>query len=652
VTDSEPAATKTTPPVPLPVSSLRWVLGISWVAFQVWIMFDPQQPMVLRPIHVGLAVALAILWRPLRLAVPRLGGVIDAVLLVGTSATVVYYVIESERLVARMAAIDPILTGDLIFGVVIVVVLLECVRRVVGWTLLGVILLFLVYAFIGRWWYGWVDVPWIPELLKFSGFRFPEAIESFTMKTEGIFGIPTSTSLNFVFYFVLFGAVYSAIGGGQFFIDLGLRAAGGRNAGAAKAAIISSGLMGSISGSAVANVATTGLFTIPLMRRTGYSPTFAAGVEAMASTGGQLMPPVMGVAAFVMTELLQTPYGTIALAGVLPAITFYFSLLLLVDLHSRRTGQGTTKPGELKPNPLLRRLYLLIPPVALVSLLVAGFSAGRSALYAAAICIPTCYLHKATRLGPRQWLLAIANGTRQAAEVTVPIAAIGIIIEVCVQSNLTLEFTAELAGLSDGSLPGALVLVVFACIVMGMGLPTVAAYIIGATLFVPALIGLGVGQLPAHFFVMYYCVLSMVTPPVALASYTAAGLAGADSVVTSLRAFRLSLVAFFVPFAFVFEPALLGEGTWWAIGLSALVLAAGVTCWAGALAGYLFGALGTFARGLLGVLGLAVIFSPVLAWQGSSGEVDDRIRLGVGLGGIVLVGIVLGMFRARAKRAT
>ena len=199
MTDSEPAATKTTPPVPLPVSSLRWVLGISWVAFQVWIMYDPQQPMVLRPIHVGLAVALAILWRPLRLAVPRLGGVIDAVLLVGTSATVVYYVIESERLVARMAAIDPILTGDLIFGVVIVVVLLECVRRVVGWTLLGVILLFLVYAFIGRWWYGWVDVPWIPELLKFSGFRFPEAIESFTMKTEGIFGIPTSTSLNFVF---------------------------------------------------------------------------------------------------------------------------------------------------------------------------------------------------------------------------------------------------------------------------------------------------------------------------------------------------------------------------------------------------------------------------------------------------------------------
>lgn len=650
--DAEPTAAKIIPPVPTPVSALRWVLGVSWVMFQVWIMFDPQQPLILRPIHVGLAVGLALLWKPLRLPVPRLGGVIDAVLFLGVSVAVVYHVIESERLVARMAVIDPILTGDLVFGTVIIVVLLECVRRVVGWTLLGVILLFLVYAFIGRWWYGWVDVAWIPELLKFSGFEYDAAIESFTMKAEGVFGIPTSTSLNFVFYFVLFGAVYSAIGGGQFFIDIGLRAAGGRNAGASKAAIISSGLMGSISGSAVANVATTGLFTIPLMRRTGYSPTFAAGVEAMASTGGQLMPPVMGVAAFVMTELLQTPYGEIALAGVLPAIAFYFSLLLLVDLHSRRTGQGTTQPGELKPKPLLPRLYLLIPPVALVSFLVAGFSAGRSALYAAAICIPTCYLRQATWLGPRQWLLAIANGTRQAAEVAVPIAAIGIIIEICVQSNLTLEFTAELAGLSGDSLVGALVLVIVACIIMGMGLPTVAAYIIGATLFVPALTGLGVEQLSAHFFVMYYCVLSMVTPPVALASYTAAGLAGADSVVTSLRAFRLSLVAFFVPFAFVFEPALLGQGAWWEIGLAALVLAAGVICWAAALEGYFFGPLGAFARGLFGVLGLAVILSPVLAWQGSGGEVDEGMRLGVALGGIALAGIVLGVWRVRAKRAT
>ena len=631
------------------VSGLRWVLGVAWVAFQVGIMFYPQQPMIQRPIHLGFALGLVVLWLPLRTRSPRVGAVIDGLLFAAVCAAVAYYLTHAGRLVARMEAVDPILNGDLFFGSVIVLVLLECVRRVIGWTLLGVILLFLVYAFAGRWWSGWVGVPWIPELFKFSGFQFTEAIENFTMKPNGAFGITTSTSLLFVFYFVLFGAVYSAIGGGQFFIDIGLRAAGKRTAGAPKAAILASGLMGSISGSAVANVATTGLFTIPLMRRTGYSPTYAAGVEAMASTGGQLMPPVMGVAAFVMAELLQTPYGEVALAGVVPAVAFYFSLLLLVDLHSRRTGRGSTQPGELAPASLLPRLYLMVPPLALVGFLVAGKSAGISALYATGICIPTCYLGKATRLGFGQWLLALAHGTRQAAEVAVPIASIGIIIDVCVQSNLTLEFSANLADLSGDSLIGALVLVIAACIVMGMGLPTVAAYIIGASLFVPALIGLGIGDLPSHFFVMYYCVLSMVTPPVALASYTAAGLAGADSVMTSLCAFRLSLVAFFVPFAFVFEPALLGLGTWWEIALASVVLLAGIACWAGALEGYLFRSLGGALRLVLGALGLAVIFSPVLAWRGAGQEADIALRLGVAVGGIVAVCIALGVLRVSAK---
>ena len=636
---------------PSVVRVLRWVLGLAWVVFQVWIRFYPQQPMMQRPIHLGLALALVILWRPLVTRAPRLGVVIDAGLFIAVCATVGYYLTHAGRLVARMEAVDPILTGDLVFGSVVVVILLECVRRVIGWTLLGVILAFLVYGFVGRWWDGWVGIPWIPELFKFSGFQFSEAIETLTMKPNGVFGITTSTSLLFVFYFVFFGAVYSAIGGGQFFIDIGLRVAGGRTAGAPKAGILSSGLMGSISGSAVANVATTGLFTIPLMRRTGYSATYAAGVEAMASTGGQLMPPVMGVAAFVMADLLQLRYGEIALAGVVPAVAFYFSLLLLVHLHSRRTGLGTTQPGELAPASLLPRLYLLIPPVALVGFLIAGFSAGRSALYATALCVPTCYLHRKTWLDADGWVRALLAGTRQAAEVAVPIAAIGIIIDVCVQSNLTLEFSAELADLSGGSLLGALVLVIFACIVMGMGLPTVAAYIIGASLFVPALIGLGVGALPANFFVMYYCVLSMVTPPVALASYTAAGLAGADSVKTSLAAFRLSLVAFFVPFAFAFEPALLGVGAWWEIVLATVVLLAGIACWAGALEAYFSGPLSFAVRVVLGILGLTVIFSPILSWQGGAGEADTGARVGVAVTGIVVVGIALGVLRAQARRA-
>ncbi len=618
------------------------VLGLSWVAFQTLIMFYPQQPLIQRPLHLGFALALTILWRPLRRTRrAKLAPVIDGVLVVSVVAIVAYFMAAADRLVGRMEFVDPILAVDVAFGVLTVVILLECVRRVIGWSLLGVILAFLVYAFLGKVWSGWVHVEWVPELFRFSGFTLSEAAENFTMKANGVLGITTYTSVLFVFYFVLFGAVYSAIGGGQLFIDIGLTVAGRRRAGASKAAVISSGLMGSISGSAVANVATTGLFTIPLMRRTGYAPTFAGAVEAIASTGGQLMPPVMGVAAFVMAELLQVSYARVALAGVIPAVAFYLSLFFLLDFHSRKTGVGTASGDALTTAPLLPRLYLLIPPVVLVTLLANGFSAGLSALYATAICVPIAYLKRQTRLHFSGWLKALRDGTRQASEVAVPIAAIGIIIEVCVQSNLTLEFSSQLAQLSGGTLIGALAMIVVGCLIMGMGLPTVAAYIIGATLFVPALLGLGVKELPAHFFVMYYCVLSMVTPPVALASYTAAGLSGANSMTTSFYAFRFSLVAFFIPFAFVLEPALLGLGTAGRIVASTTVLAVGILGWASAMEGYFLRRLSVAPRVLIGLTSFAVILAPIVIHF--VGDGSDRASMAIPFAAAVTLLVLLGV---------
>ena len=609
------ASLQPTPPEPESrshplVRVARVVLGLAWLAFQLYIISYPQAPLVQRPLHLVLAMALLLLWTPLVSGrAPRgVTSLIDGVLLLGVLAAGAYYLVSATRLTERMEGIDPILTLDMVFGVLVVVILLECVRRVVGWSLLSVLLLFLAYAFVGEWAPGW---------LRFSGFEFEQTVEILTMSLNGILGITTETSLQFVFYFVMFGAIYSAIGGGQLFIDIGLRLSGRHQGGAAKAAVIASSMMGSISGSAVANVAATGVFTIPLMRRAGYPREMAGAIEAISSTGGQLMPPIMGVAAFVVAEMLQIPYGQVALAGLIPALAFYLAVFLVVDLTARKTGIGTLPPQEIGAHPPIGpRLYLMSPPAVLVAMLVAGYSATYSAVAAGAACVLISYVRRDTWFTPGRLVEVVESGTRQACHVAVPIAAIGIIIAVAIQSNLALKFSSQLISGSGGTLLGAMALIVVGCIIMGMGLPTVAAYIIGAILFVPALLKLGIPELSAHFFVMYYCVLSMVTPPVALASYTAAGIAGAGTMPTSLHAFRLSFVSFLIPFAFAFDPRLLGQGPAGEVALGFASLLVGTAAWAVAMVGYVQRKIGIVERLLFAAAAVATIFSPTgsAAW--------------------------------------
>lgn len=583
-----------------------------WLIFQIWIIYYPQPPLVQRPVHLILALSVLYLAKPLFEASNRLGRVIsDFIALVAILVFGAYAVLSAQRLTERMETVDPVFPYDILCGVIALLLLMEGVRRTVGWSLLSVILIFLAYAFFGSLLPGW---------LYFRGFGIEEATEILTMTTNGILGITTATSLQFVFYFILFGVVYSAIGGGQLFIDIALRIAGKYPGGAAKASVVSSSLMGSISGSAVANVATTGVFTIPLMRRTGYSKADAAAVEAIASTGGQLMPPVMGIAAFVMAEMLQVPYLTIVAAGLIPALAFYVSIFLIVDLRARRDGAGQLSHDDIQATaPVSPRLYLLIPPVVLIGFLISGSSATLSAVYATASCVVTTYLKRDTWLSLSDWRDVIAKSGKQTADVAIPIAAIGIIIAVAIQSNLALNFSAGLIGASGGFLYLAMALIIFGCLIMGMGLPTVAAYIIGAVLFVPALIKLGIPELAAHLFVMYYCVLSMVTPPVALASYTAAGLSEASAMQTSIKAFGLSLVSFLIPFAFAFDQALLAKGelVWILIGFTALCVATAL--WAMALAGYFYGPLSRSTRfALAGVSGVLIV-SPTasVTWSAS-----------------------------------
>jgi len=586
------------------ILSPTFLIGIGFILFQVWILLEPQQPLFARPIHLCVALVLLFLCKPLN--IPSLpvwiNRSIDAALVLATLLVASYYLTEFERLTTRMENVSPIFPIDIAAGALLVFLLLEGSRRAVGWILVWVLLAFIAYAF-------WGDV--LPGWLRFRGFDVEAATEITTMTTAGVLGVTTSTSASFIFYFILFGSFYGAVGGGQLFIDLAIRLAGRATGGTAKAAIIGSSLMGSISGSAVANVVSTGVFTIPLMKRTGIPAHRAAGTEAIASTGGQLMPPVMGVAAFVMAELVNVPYVEIAMAGLIPAIAFYLALMLVVDLTARRDGVRAMTAEEVQAtDEILPRLHLILPPVILIVLLVSGYSAAYSAVAASASCFVVPFLRKATWIGWKEITAGLSDAPRQAAEIAVPIAAIGLVIAVAVQSNLALKFAGSLLSLSEGSIYASLTLAMVGCIIMGMGLPTVAAYIIGAVLFVPPIQELGIPPLAAHFFIFYYCVLSMVTPPVALASFAAAAVGESSVVRTSISAFGLSLVAFFIPFGFVFDMGILGEGSFSSVALSAFGLLISTSLWAIAFGGWCVRPLAIPVRLFIGIAGLVAVIAP------------------------------------------
>jgi len=605
--------------------SPRWLVAAAWLAFQLYLLYDPLPLQIARPLHICAALATVFLFR-------TRNRFIDWALLAATAAVLAYYLWSWQRLYERMENVDAVLPVDLVMGTLVLLVIAEAVRRTVGWALLWVIIAFVAYGFWGFFLPGW---------LGFQGFGYELFIEFMTMATHGILGITTETSVNFVFYFILFGVVYSATGGGQLFMDSALKLVGQRKGGAAKTEIVASALFGTISGSAVANVVATGIFTIPLMKRTGYSPEEAAAHEATASTGGQLMPPVMGIAAFVMAELLAVPYSRIALAGLIPALAYYFALYMIVDLKAKHRNLGNLTAADLAGiQPILRRAQLFVPPIVLIALLASDYSATTAAMAASVSALIVCWFLRDTRLTWTGFLDMIEEIAKQAAEVAVPIIAIGIIVAVAIQSNLALKFSTELIALSGGTLIGAMLVIIVGCIVMGMGLPTVAAYIIGAILFVPALTRLGIAPLQAHFFVMYYCVLSMITPPVALASYAAAGIAGADSMKTGWIAFKLSLVLFLIPFAFAFDAALLWEGPLHIIAFAFVSMMAATFSWAVFLEGYLNGAIGWPERIAHCAASLAVIFAPT-----------GTLWWGVGCTAIALLVLWAMVLRLKSARA-
>ncbi len=505
-------------------------------------------------------------------------------------------------------------TMDILFGATAILLTLEITRRVVGPELPIVAIIFLLYARFG---------PYFPGELGHRGYSWSRIIGHMYFTLEGLLGIPIGVSATFVFMFLLFGAFLDKTGVGEFFINLAYSLTGHLKSGPAMTAVVASGFMGSISGSSVANTVTTGAFTIPLMKGIGYKPHYAGAVEAAASTGGQLMPPVMGAAAFIMAEFTGIPYIKIVAAAAIPAILYYFAIGIMVHLEASKLGLEGIPKEELPKlsNVMKSQGYLLIPLVSIVFFLIKGYTPLLSAFYSILISIIVAtiatIIKKDDSFSINQLLGALEQGGKSSVGVACACACSGIIVGVVTLTGLGLRIAGLIVTLAQGKLLLTLFFTMIASIILGMGLPTTAKYIVLATMAVPALLRLNVNLMSAHLFILYFGVVADITPPVALAAYAGAGIAGANAMKTGLQAVKLSLAAFIVPYIFAYDPSLIlvkevsGTDITFIPFISALpvMLSAiiGILCLASAVEGYLKTNCKAYERILLLIAALSLL---------------------------------------------
>jgi len=492
-------------------------------------------------------------------------------------------------------------TGDIVIGLTLLILVLEASRRVLGWSMVVVAAVFLGYAFIG-------DT--LPMVIRHTGYSFERIVSEIALSSEGILGVALGVSASYVALFVIFGAFLEQSGVGQFFINLALAAFGKMRGGPAKAAIGASSLFGMISGSQVANVVSTGVLTIPLMKKSGYQPEFAGAVEAVASTGGMFLPPVMGATAFLIAEVLQVNYIDVAMAAALPAVLYYLALYVMVDLRAARLGLRGVSREELPNVRLLlkEQSHLFIPLLVLVIFLFVVKDSPTKAAFWSIVSTPiACFLSKKTRMSIKSIFTALERGARLTLVVASACATAGIIIGVINLSGLGLRLSGMLISLAGGNLLLLLFLTMIASLILGMGLPPVAAYIVLAVLAAPALINIGVDPMAAHLFIFFFGIVSAITPPVALAAYAAAGLAKCSPTKTGFVAFRLALVAFIIPFQFVLGPTLILKGSLTDIVISTVSAIIGVIALAISLEGYFRRPISIVSRAFLALGALMLI---------------------------------------------
>ena len=569
-------------------------IAVAMALYHMWaIAFGSPEAVWYRGTHLLFATVLLFLIYRRSGEVGGLPTPLDYALLVLGIAPILYLFANYEYIVTRIFYIDDLTPLDMVMGVVMTVMVLEGTRRVIGWALPITAIVFLVYGM---------------AIARLEPMRM---LDQLYMTTEGIFGIPLSVSAAYVLIFVLFGSFMERTGTGQLFMDFAMSLTGHAAGGPGKVSVFSSSLFGTISGSAVANVMVDGPITIPLMKRSGFPPHFAAGVEATASTGGQIMPPIMGAAAFVMAEFLGVGYGQVIVWAVIPAILYYVACFCAVHFEAKRRGLVGVPRSELPrlTNVLRERGHLFIPVLVILAVMYGGYSAPLSALAGTLACFPVALLRKSTRgyVTFTNIVEAMVDGARNALPVALACACAGIVIAVVTLSGLGIVFTQFVIGLAKDTLLVALILTMVAGIVLGMGMPTTPAYIIMTALLVPAIIKLGVIPPAAHLFALYFAVLSAITPPVALAVFAAAGIAKADLWASGLAAVKIGAAGFIVPFMFVYEPALLMIGDWPNIIWSFATAAVGIGLLAAGLHGYLLTHASWWQRVLLVVGGFSLV---------------------------------------------
>ncbi len=614
-------------------------LAIAFSVFQVYTAaFGVLDAMIQRAIHLGFGLTLIYLLYPTSKKWPRDKlHPLDALLAVASAVAPVYILITYQQLVLRAGTTTPM---DIAMGLLGIILVFEAARRVVGLPIVIIAGIFVLYAFAG---------PYIPGRLAHRGARLDTLVGHLFFTTEGIFGIPLGVSSTFIFLFILFGAYLEKTGLGQFFIDIANSIAGWASGGPAKVAVLSSALMGTVSGSSVANVVGTGSFTIPMMKKLGYKPEFAGAVEATASTGGQIMPPIMGAAAFLMAEFTGIPYARIIGAAVVPALLYYFGVWAGVHIEAKRLGLRGLRKEELpKLGDLLKKSFLMLPLAAIIYLLVSGYTPMRAALIAILLSIGTAGAASLVNWSRKKpvgfhWVDIVKGleaGARGALGVLAATACAGIIIGVVTLTGLGLKLGSSLVALANGQLFLTLVFTMITSLILGMGVPTTANYVITSTIAAPAIMMIltqvnpGMDPyaqaivLPAHMFAFYFGIIADVTPPVALAAFAGAGIAKANPMKTGFNATKLAIAAFLVPYIFVYSPQMLGIGATFLDMVGIFVTSSiGMIGVSAAVMGYLIRPMHLWERPILFIGGILMVIP---------GAVTDAIGLAILVAGFLV----------------
>jgi len=559
------------------------------------------EPRLQRAIHVAFLLPVAFLLFPATKKSPKDRiTIIDAILAILALVPVIFIAVESERLYLRFEFVTPVTNIEMALGLLNVLLLLEAVRRAVVPAMAALGAVSILYCFVG---------PYLPGVLHCRFLPFDRIIEMlYLLQDQGIYGTITGLSATFIALFIIFGAFIYVSGVGDFFTDVACKLAGKTTGGPAKIAVISSGFFGSISGVAAANVLATGTFTIPLMKRLGYRKRFAGAVEAAASTGGLIMPPIMGAAAFVMAEITKIPYIKICGAAAISAVLYYLSVGLMVHFEAVKQGLRGIDMKEVPPlRSILQNAYLLIPIIGLVYLLVIGYSPFMAAFVSILLAFATSFFRRKTRMTPRRILGALEMGGRNMVTVALACIGAGLIISVLTNTGLALALSSVIVSWSRGIFIFALFLVMVSSIILGMGLPCTPAYIIAVSVGGPALIAMGSDLLATHMFVYYFAILAAVTPPVAIAAYAAAAIAGSDPLMTGFTALKLAIAGFIIPYVFMYNPAVLLMGSVLEVFTSSLLLIAAIIFVASGLIGWLIEKVNILERVLLLAAGAALI---------------------------------------------